>query len=232
MAEGGTDRSMSETEMVPGHSSLYSRHSLNYVESVSVETSTIMTRLGYGEEIRRWRIEKYRENDRLCNSGIRGFTRITSGSKAEGLTCRLESDSDYLAVMNNILCFETGINLHTIPDNIEVYRMDTCIYPGYCKLFRERQTPSYCKEIDNALCDNGKGDVLLGSGLLLDDVSTLKIIYVADDGGILQHERAGPSIPMTMCSVLHTDFVSALRCHCPASSKDGLPDTVIGHHQT
>ncbi|KAH3809357.1 hypothetical protein DPMN_137720 [Dreissena polymorpha] len=32
----------------------------DYVESASVEISSIITRLGYGEQIRRWRTEKYK----------------------------------------------------------------------------------------------------------------------------------------------------------------------------
>ncbi|KAH3773702.1 uncharacterized protein LOC127845020 [Dreissena polymorpha] len=92
IAEEGPHRVISESESVHRHSSLYIRHSKNYVESVSVEIYSVMTRLGYGEEIRRWWIEKYREFDRLRNARHKDVTRITADSKAEGLTYRLESD--------------------------------------------------------------------------------------------------------------------------------------------
>ncbi|XP_052233192.1 uncharacterized protein LOC127846055 [Dreissena polymorpha] len=141
---------MSESE-----SSLYSRHSQNYAESVSVEICSILTRLGYGEEIRRWRIKKYREFDRLVNARRPDLTMITAGSKAEGLTCRLESDWDILQVLNKVLCVEAGTNLRTIPCDMEVYRMDTCAYPGHCKLFLERQALGYYNELHRALYDNG-----------------------------------------------------------------------------
>ncbi|KAH3850416.1 hypothetical protein DPMN_092827 [Dreissena polymorpha] len=119
MTEGNTDRRMSETESVPIHSSMYSRHSRNHVESVSVEVCHIMTMLGYGEEIRRRRVEKNREWDILLNPFIDNVTFITAGSKAEGLTCINESDYDFLFVPNNVLCVEAGVDLHTISDDVQ-----------------------------------------------------------------------------------------------------------------
>ncbi|KAH3741965.1 hypothetical protein DPMN_048695 [Dreissena polymorpha] len=50
---------------------------------MSVEICTIMTRLGYGEEMRRWIVEKYREHDRLINAQPSEVTDITAGSKAD-----------------------------------------------------------------------------------------------------------------------------------------------------
>ncbi|KAH3773697.1 hypothetical protein DPMN_175065 [Dreissena polymorpha] len=176
-----------------------------------------MNRLGYGEEIRRWRAKNYRENDRLSNARFTNVIRITAGSKAEGLTCRFESDWDVLNVLNNVLCVETGINLHTIPDDMEVYRMDTSVYPGHCRLFLMRQAHRYYTVIHNALCDNGKGDVLLSSGLVLDEISTILRKYPQyPQVGNVQHERAGPSIPLSFLGVLHIDRVTSLRCHCPS----------------
>ncbi|KAH3741934.1 hypothetical protein DPMN_048664 [Dreissena polymorpha] len=99
-----------------------------------------MTRLGYGEEMRRWRVEKHRENDRMHNAGSHDFTEITAGSKAEGLTCLLEGDLDLLTVLNGVLCVEAGISIQTILDGVEVYRMDTRVYPGHCRLLQEGQT--------------------------------------------------------------------------------------------
>ncbi|KAH3773708.1 hypothetical protein DPMN_175076 [Dreissena polymorpha] len=98
---------------------------------MSMEICTIMTRLGYGEEIRRWRVEKYRDGDRLENARRNDVTYLTSGSKAEGLTREFESDRDMLNVLKNVVCVETGIKLHTIPYDVEAYRMDTRVYPGH-----------------------------------------------------------------------------------------------------
>ncbi|KAH3693191.1 hypothetical protein DPMN_192593 [Dreissena polymorpha] len=191
-------------------------HFQNYIESVSVEISSVMTRLGYGEKIRRWRVETNREYSRLTNGTLSFVTMITTGSKAEGLTCCFESDWDFLRVLNDFLCVETGINLHNIPDDIEVYRMDTYVYSGYCRLFLERQAPRYSKIIHNALCDNGDGDVLLSSGLFLDEIWTLPIRSSQNLDGLVVHERAGPSIPQSVHGVFHMDFVIALPCHCPS----------------
>ncbi|KAH3734201.1 hypothetical protein DPMN_040641 [Dreissena polymorpha] len=54
-----------------------------------------MTLLGYGEEIRRRRIEKFSECDMLWNSKSINGHLITVGSKTEGLTCWRESDYDH-----------------------------------------------------------------------------------------------------------------------------------------
>ncbi|KAH3734250.1 hypothetical protein DPMN_040689 [Dreissena polymorpha] len=80
MAEGGIEHSMSDTESVPRHSSLYSDHSWNYVEKTSVEVCNIMTHLGYGEEIRRRRILKFRETDSIVNSKVYHNLITTAGS--------------------------------------------------------------------------------------------------------------------------------------------------------
>ncbi|KAH3733142.1 hypothetical protein DPMN_039567 [Dreissena polymorpha] len=179
---------------------------------MSMEICTIMTRLGYGEEMRRWRVEKYRETVRLFNTRSRDGILITAGSKAEGLTCFLESDWDIMEVMKGVLCVEAGINLHTIPDDIDVFRMDTRVYPGHCRLLQERRAHTRFKHIHNSLCDNGYGAVLLCSSLFLDEYSAL---FAQSE--VADLERAGPSIPGTIkgAIVIHVDRVPALRCHCP-----------------
>ncbi|KAH3733597.1 hypothetical protein DPMN_040028 [Dreissena polymorpha] len=117
-----------------------------------------MTRLGYGKEIRRWRVEKYRESDKLLNAtpshvtrittGSKGeglnatpsnVTRITTGSKGEGLTYYFESDFDFLFSFNYVLCVEAGIDIHHIQGDIEEYRMDTRVHAGHCRLLQERE---------------------------------------------------------------------------------------------
>ncbi|XP_052239963.1 uncharacterized protein LOC127850724 [Dreissena polymorpha] len=210
MAEGGIEHSMSDTESVPRHSSLYSDHSWNYVDKTSVEVCNIMTNLGYGEEIRRRRILKYREWDSLMNSiSVNNISIITAGSKAEGLTGWLESDFDTLYVLKTVLCVEAGIDLHTTPDDIEVYRMDTRVYPGYCKMLLERQGSTRFNVIKNALCDDGKGNAILSSGLFLDELAKFKLYGIP-------RGRAGPSLPRTLKKGnLDIDYVQAIRCQCP-----------------
>ncbi|KAH3733759.1 hypothetical protein DPMN_040193 [Dreissena polymorpha] len=185
-----------------------------------MEICTIMTRLGYGEMMRRWRVEKYRENDRLLNARSLNKQRntiITAGSKAEGLTCFLESDWDVLFVLTDVLCVEADINLLTISDDIDVFRMDTMdtlVYPGHCRLLQERPAVhTRLSIIIKALCDNEYGGVLLSSSLLLDEYSALSLTHNAM---LEHHERAGPSIPGTINGVHHIDRVIALRCSCPS----------------
>ncbi|XP_052238071.1 uncharacterized protein LOC127849511 isoform X2 [Dreissena polymorpha] len=208
----------SEIRSICRHSSLYSRHSRNHLEIMSMEICTIMTRLGYGEMMRRWRVEKYREYDRLMNARSlnkqgNAVTYITAGSKAEGLTCYLESDWDILFVLTDVLCVQADINLLTISDDIDVFRMDTMdtrVYSGHCRLLQERPAAHARYDIiTKALCDNGYGGVLLSSSLLLDEFSA-KLPYGE------YHEQAGPSLPDTFQGVLHSDRVIALPCYCPS----------------
>ncbi|KAH3733751.1 hypothetical protein DPMN_040185 [Dreissena polymorpha] len=194
----------------------------NHLEIMSMEICTIMTRLGYGEMMRRWRVEKYREYDRLMNARSlnkqgNAVTYITAGSKAEGLTCYLESDWDILFVLTDVLCVEADINLLTISDDIDVFRMDTMdtrVYSGHCRLLQERPAAHARYDIiTKALCDNGYGGVLLSSSLLLDEYAESTLTH---DANLEHHERAGPSMPDTYGGILHTDRVIALRCYCPS----------------
>ena len=136
-----------------------------------MEVCYIMTLLGYGEEIRRRRVENFRECDMLTSAGFSPCTFITAGSKAEELACWNESDLDRLSLLNSVLCVEAGINVQTIPDDMQVYRMDARVYPDHCRMLRERYG-SHARSFafKNAMCDDGKGNALLSSGLLLDDV--------------------------------------------------------------
>ncbi|KAH3698506.1 hypothetical protein DPMN_086028 [Dreissena polymorpha] len=177
-----------------------------------------MNRLGYGEEIRRWRVENYREFDRLLNAcGSRG-SRMTVGSKGEGLTSFYESDHDFLFELSEYLCVEDGINLLTIADDIEVYRMNTCAYPGHCILFLERPAHRRLTIIHNALCGNGRGDIILSSGLFVDEWKALDRRYpqYTCSEKIVHYERAGPSLPMSVGGVSYADRVLSLPCHCPS----------------
>ncbi|XP_052239300.1 uncharacterized protein LOC127850361 isoform X2 [Dreissena polymorpha] len=214
MADGGVDRCMSETDNVSIHSSLNSRHSRDDIEGVSVQVCHIMTLLGYGEEIRRRRVELYRKSDMFVNAGFLPGTFITAGSKAEGLTCWNESDSDRLILLNGVLCVEAGINLQTIPDDIQVYRMDTRVYPGHCRMLRERcGSHTSNLRLEHALCDDGKGNALLSSGLWLDDIEQILNRLVLKSGP--PFKRMGPSIPCTNLGINY-DLVFAIRCHCPS----------------
>ncbi|KAH3693224.1 hypothetical protein DPMN_192627 [Dreissena polymorpha] len=165
-----------------------------------------MNLLGYGEEIRRRRVEMYREHAMLVNEGSGIITFTIVGSKGEGLSYYLESD--FLIELKSVIGVESGVDLHTIPDNIKVYRMDTCLYPGHCMMLLERPASTRIPQIVNALCDDGKGKPLLGSSLFLDEFS--KVQFLEGD----RAERAGPSQPISTISGDH-DLVWAIPCQCP-----------------
>ncbi|KAH3850264.1 hypothetical protein DPMN_092672 [Dreissena polymorpha] len=167
-----------------------------------------MSRLGYGEEIRWRRVEKYRVNDMLFTARANDETVITAGSSAEGLVCVHESDLDRLFVLNNVLCVEDGVDIHTIPTYIEVFRMDTFAYPGHCRMLLERFTFTYCASIYKALCLDGQGNALLSSKLFLDEA---KHRY----NGELPKKRTGPALTVFTGGGSTFDLVFAIRCQCP-----------------
>ncbi|KAH3803006.1 hypothetical protein DPMN_156704 [Dreissena polymorpha] len=177
-----------------------------------------MTRLGYGEVMRRWRIERQKQMEMIINARPNSATHITAGSKAEGLTSLLQGDWDWLVQLKGVLCVEDGINLHTIPENTDVFRMDTSVYPGYCRLLQEGPAQKHRIELRNALFDNGNGDILLSSSLYLGTYAETvsKLIKQFTPLPLANHAPAGPALPMTMGGILHMDIVPSLRCHCPS----------------
>ncbi|KAH3850352.1 uncharacterized protein LOC127874473 [Dreissena polymorpha] len=215
MAEGRIDRTMSDTGRLSIHNSMYSSNSRTSFEGVSVEVSNIMTMLGYGEEIRRRRVQKYRELDMRWNERMDLFTIITAGSKAEGLTSWVESDYDMLYVPKSTLCVEAGVDLHSIPDYMEVYRMDTDVYPGHCRMLLERTYPQSL--LKSALCDDEKGNTLLSSALVLDTLCSALVLDMLSKMKFerVPLERAGPSLPLSVGQDLNFDIVFAIRCQCP-----------------
>ncbi|KAH3874329.1 hypothetical protein DPMN_037571 [Dreissena polymorpha] len=214
MAEGGIRRSQLKTGSDPIFSTLYRNHSQasrNNVERASLEVCNIMTRLGYGE-IRRRRSEKAREFAMSTNIRANEFTTITSGYKAEGLSCIFESDLDTLIVMKRILCVEAGTDLETIPCDTHVFIMRTREYPGHCRLIHERQPSRVNEVIYNALCDDKNGDTLLSSALFLHEFSSDRV----KRPGVINYEVAGPSTPHSTLGLFFFDEVVALCCHCPS----------------
>ncbi|KAH3850236.1 hypothetical protein DPMN_092643 [Dreissena polymorpha] len=136
-------------------------------------------------------------------------TVITAGSKAESLVCLEESDTDRLFVLNNVLCVEAGVDLHTIPDDIDVYRMDTSANKGHCRMLLERYSFTSSTSTYNALCLDGKGNSLLSSKLFLDEEAT----RLKKKG--YREERKGPSLTVLAENGHTMDRVFAVSCQCP-----------------
>ncbi|KAH3734232.1 hypothetical protein DPMN_040671 [Dreissena polymorpha] len=134
---------------------------------MSVGVCNMMTKLGYGEEIRRKRVEMYMNNDMLANAqSLSAVTQITAGSKGEGLACWGESDLDIVFVIQKVLCVEAGVDLHTILDAKDVYRMDTRLYLGYCRMLLEKTNSTGLPMFSPALWYDGKEDFCLAAEYL------------------------------------------------------------------
>ncbi|KAH3875288.1 hypothetical protein DPMN_038551 [Dreissena polymorpha] len=174
--------------------------------------STLMNCLGYGPHIRQARRDAYRENDRLMNArGNGNTTRITTGSKSEGLTGLYESDVDMIYVVEGIMCLENGVDSDKLPRETTVFTLNTGLcYHGHsrlnlCELYGDI-IPSI---IHDALCEDENGRVFLSSALFVDVANDRTSVPTE-----IRHERAGPSLPSSS-GPFHTDNVFSLRCHCP-----------------
>ncbi|XP_052221659.1 uncharacterized protein LOC127838126 [Dreissena polymorpha] len=181
-------------------------------EQASAETSTVMNVLGYGPHIRQARIEAYKAWARHSTAKARGIvTYITTGSKAEGLTSYLESDTDHLIVPESVICLEDGVDSSSVPVEKTIFRSCSRIsYSGHYRLLLERCGTHISDVVYNALCDDG-----FGRGLLSSDLYVTQWLNLKQGEGTVQHERAGPSTPRTI-RVLDVDYVHALHFYCPS----------------
>ncbi|KAH3819539.1 hypothetical protein DPMN_121277 [Dreissena polymorpha] len=132
--------------------------------------------LGYGPHIRQARSEAYKVHDRLLTALSGGSaTWITTGSKAEGLTCYLESDRDIICVNNNLICIEEGVDSSNILKETTILRACNRIsYPGHYILLLQRYGTTIPKRVDNALCDDGYGRTFLSSDLYVNECLNIK----------------------------------------------------------
>ncbi|KAH3816124.1 hypothetical protein DPMN_117633 [Dreissena polymorpha] len=172
-----------------------------------------MNWLGYGSDIRQARRDAYRESGRLRTKWWQGLALIlVSGSKGEGLSCYLESDTDVMMVNNTVICLEESVkSSNSVPRVMTVLRScRRASYPGHCRMFLERRGTMIPSGVENALCDDGNGREIFSSDLYINSTSDFKVL------GAAKHERAGPSIPVTIKGVFHVDLVHALRYFCPS----------------
>ncbi|XP_052264035.1 uncharacterized protein LOC127867092 isoform X2 [Dreissena polymorpha] len=210
MAESGTRPD--EPERFRRQGSVSSKQDLIQWENTSVETCTILSWLGYGQEIIQARRDAYREIGKLKTARVCGAaTYIITGSKGEGLSSFLESDHDQIIVNNRVFCLEDDVKSCAFPGEITVLRsLSRRSYHGHCRLLLERRGTTIDREVNDAFCDDGYGRELLSSDLYVDNWSNEDLTE-----GMVQHERAGPSIPSTMHGHLHYDNVHALHYYCP-----------------
>ncbi|XP_052264146.1 uncharacterized protein LOC127867143 [Dreissena polymorpha] len=210
MADSGTRHD--EPERFRRHGSVSSKQDLIQWENASVETCTILSWLGYGQEIIQARRDAYRENGKLWTAWACGeATIIITGSKGEGLSSFLESDLDQMVVDNRVFCLEDDVNISAFPGEITVLRsFSRMSYHGHCRLLLERRGTTIFRHVRDAFCDDGYGREFLSSDLYVNNWSK-------EDSpeGMVQHERAGPSIPSTVLGLLHSDKVHAFHYYCP-----------------
>ncbi|KAH3819535.1 uncharacterized protein LOC127881289 [Dreissena polymorpha] len=211
MADGGNRRNVTGEVTKPGVSS---RHSLIQYEHAATETCTLMDFMGYGPHIRQARRDAYKTVDRLMTALMCGSaTCFTTGSKAEGLTCFLESDIDVMCVDNNVICIEEGVDSSNILKETTILRAcSQKSYPGHCILLLERSGTTITTFVHNALCDDGYDHELLSSALYINAWLNFK----RTEGAVIL-DRVGPSTPSTYYGgTLHQDLVHALHLYCPS----------------
>ncbi|XP_052224525.1 uncharacterized protein LOC127840107 isoform X11 [Dreissena polymorpha] len=183
-------------------------------EQLSAETCILMNVLGYGPHIRQARIDAYKAYDRHRTARTGGsVTWVTTGSKAEGLTNYRESDTDLMWVTNHATCLEEGVDSSIFPGEKSIFRSCSRIsYHGHCRLLLERYGTYIPTAVYNALCDDGYGSGLLSSDLYVNQVLNGR----QHQESSVEHERAGPSAPLTINGIDHRDIVGALHFYCPS----------------
>ncbi|KAH3865475.1 hypothetical protein DPMN_028514 [Dreissena polymorpha] len=117
-----------------------------------------------------------------------------------------------MIVNNRVFCLEDDVKSSAFPGEITVLRsLSRRSYHGHCRLLLERRGTTIIRQVNDAFCDDGYGRELLSSDLFVNNWSK-----VAMREGMVQHERAGPSIPNTVLGYLHSDTVHALPYYCPS----------------
>ncbi|XP_052267560.1 uncharacterized protein LOC127869223 [Dreissena polymorpha] len=112
---------------------------------------------------------------------------------------------------NSVVCLEDGVHAYISPREITVLRScNRMSYPGHCRLLLERRGTTIHPFINDALCDDGFRREILSSDLYVNNWSKVPLLE-----DTVHHERAGPSMPVTILGEIHTDTVFALRYFCP-----------------
>ncbi|KAH3693187.1 uncharacterized protein LOC127863132 isoform X2 [Dreissena polymorpha] len=208
MAEGGGEVQHAMFKLGDGRTSRSSCPMFEH-EDISVETSIILNKLGYGQELIQKRRDSYRKNAEFFTERFSDCTIFAVGSKADGISRCYESDTDLLYVRSQVECVELGYDINTIPEDSFVFRMNTRVcHPGHCLLLLERGIPWM---FFPAFCDDGHGHIILSSTLFLDIFKNTSNWFPWK----VNHARAGPSLPFTL-GPAKVDAVNALRCHCPS----------------
>ncbi|XP_052232348.1 uncharacterized protein LOC127845462 isoform X1 [Dreissena polymorpha] len=212
MAEGGYWHDESGPEYVIRRSGIYSQHSQVQWENASVEMCNVMTWLGFGPHIRKARRDFYMENNMLLNAQHLGKVKmITTGSKAEGLTCLYESDVDNMYVKEDVMCLEDGLSGDMLPKETTLFTLNTgSCYHGHCWLLLKRRGTALYQTLSNALCDDENGRSFLNS-----DVYVTVLNSTTPTSDEVRHSRAGPSMP-TSIGAYHQDRVLSFACDCPS----------------
>ncbi|XP_052234001.1 uncharacterized protein LOC127846613 [Dreissena polymorpha] len=180
----------------------------------SKQLETLMGIMGYSKECIDYRVVACRERDRILSNTRDSMTRITVGSKAEGVACWLESDYDVMLVSTDILCVESDIIKisNTNHKTILEVRSDAC-YPGYCLLDLKYRGEACLLVTENVFSTDTNGNKILGSEAFIDNAPDVSF----EEDRVL-YPRSGPSFPVSD-GPLRYDLVYALRCLCPSILK-------------
>lgn len=177
----------------------------------SKQLETIMSVMGYSKECIDYRVAACKERDSMLSNTHENMTRITAGSKAEGVACWLESDYDVMLVSTDILCVESE-SINTSDANhktVLLVRSDAC-YPGYCLLDLKHLGETFPLVTENVFSTDTNGNTILGSEAFIDNAPGVSL----QEDRIL-YPRSGPSYPVSD-GPLRYDLVYALRLVCPS----------------
>ena len=187
-----------------------------YKQELSYIVSTVLERLGYGNEQRLKRKELYKQIDTMRYGDIRSMlTFITVGSKGEGLTNVFEKDRDILVIECSGVCVDEFYNTDSPTldgKNVFTLKMDNSS-PGHGLLFPTKSSGRIAKLLGDALTDLN-GETALSSEMFSKAVYDFvkKSVYLGN--GTQIQPRSGCATRIEN-GKLCEDHVYALECYCP-----------------
>ncbi|XP_053394880.1 uncharacterized protein LOC128555708 [Mercenaria mercenaria] len=195
---------------------------MDSVNTQSTFISKVMDRLCYGPDMVSLRQTVYKNMETECNRILSGERHIVlTGSKAEGLTAVLESDTDIMTVFTEIICSENPASVRN-REQLTVFKTDmNYAAPGYTflRIINVGHSPFGIIRIPDLLVEISPRQIYLSSDFWKNEFkqNTIDDSNLPGNHGFKNVDRKnhGPSISISAFGTLFCDCVYAFVCNCP-----------------
>ncbi|XP_052798326.1 uncharacterized protein LOC128230256 [Mya arenaria] len=182
-------------------------------QQLSRNVFQVMNQLGYSPDMVNKRRQMQKDMDIAYNKNGDRYTRITAGSKAEGITCPYESDHDRLYEDKHVACVvapEENSEITESEKTSTIFEMksDHC-HPGHFQLKLFKHGTVRNNWIESSLFRAANGDTCISSDLFTTQIS--KHVQESMQKGWKSHAKAGPSVPRSK-GIYMEDQVFSFRC--------------------